>query len=169
MTNKISLFIVISLSLYIHAATVSAADLAMKIEAAMELGDYNRQEYLALLSLSPSEISTLKQKQYNSNEGAQLLLALNCEAPPGYESFKALYAYRCKNAPLATISPYVLADPDRDKALYYLAQYEMFLKSLAASGKGIPVGTDYREYLEEITAFIKAGGIGSNQPVKPTR
>ena len=150
----------------------------MKIEAAMELGDYNRQEYLALLSLSPSEISTLKQKQYNSNEGAQLLLALNCEAPPGYESFKALYAYRCKNAPLATISPYVLADPyflafvkdsDRDKALYYLAQYEMFLKSLAASGKGIPVGTDYREYLEEITAFIKAGGIGSNQPVKPTR
>ena len=143
----------------------------------MRLWEYERQEYLGMLYLPASEVGLLKEERFRAVEGAQLLLALNCEKPSSSFRFQALYQYRCRGRPLSLISsfaledPYILAfvkDEDKERALYYLHQYQAFLSSLKLSGKGIPVGADVGEYVGEITYFLESGGIGSNKFIKPT-
>lgn len=146
-------------------------ELQIKIKASKRLWEYKRNSFLTMLQLKESEIEMLQSEKYSSNEGAQLLLALNCRKPNEGGQYYALYQYRCEDKPLFYISSYAIKDPyilafikdaDRERALYYLNKYKGFLTEVQSSDKGIPIEVSYGEYVLEITSFLEAGGIGSN-------
>jgi len=172
MNRFISLILMVFISLASQIGVAAGDELKDKTKASMRLWEYERDSFLTKIYLSESEIEELQSDRYISNAGAQLLLALNCTKPNENGQYFALYQYRCKDKPLFYVSsyavkdPYVLAfvkDADREKALYYLAKYKDFLDEVQSSGKGIPIEVSYGEYVLELTSFLEAGGIGSNE------
>lgn len=139
----------------------------------LRLWEFDRNEYLQLLRVSPADRKELLQGLATAGgekrEALSLLLAFRCvnaaKAP-----FQFLYEYRCAGSSYSSFvaralhsvsDTYALAfvlDEHRTRTESFLKRYIEFWKAEGQRTDGVAFAIDDREYLSEILLFLSRGG-----------